>query len=156
VTNVKDAVVVIENNTYGDENARDPSGYSMVDIGDVTNTNVRIANNKIVDTSYVFGINVTAYGSQPNGFTDSRLFIAHNTIKGGGTAVNIDTTVPDFPFAFSGKTSCHVILNHTTRVKKLPAIVLGPGTKHCLVVTREAGTVQDLGKYNRVITVPRR
>jgi hypothetical protein len=144
-------VVVIENNTYGDENARDPSGYSMVDIGDVTNTSVRIANNRIVDTSYVFGINVTAYGFQSYGFTDSRLFIAHNTIKGDGTAININGAVK-----FSGKTSCHLVLNDTTGMKKLPAMILGPGTKDCLVVTREAGTVSDSGTNNRVITVPRR
>jgi hypothetical protein len=149
VTSVKDAVVVIENNTYGDEKAKDPSGFSMVDIGDVTNTNVRITNNRIVGTSYVFGINVTTYGFQPNGFTDSRLFIAHNTIKGEGTAINVNGTLK-----FSGKTSCHLVLNDTTRVKKLPAIVLGTGTKDCLVITREAGTVSDSGTNNRVITVP--
>ena len=41
-------------------------------------------------------------------------------------------------------------------MKTLPAIALAKGTKDCLVVTREAGTVSDSGTNNRIITVPRR
>ena len=149
VAHLKDAKVVFENNVYDYRGA-----YSTVEIADVTNTDVRIVGNYIsssVSQIGISGINITAYGLQPNGFTDSRLFVAHNTIKGTGTAISIDGALK-----FSGKTSCHVILNDTTRVTKLPAIVLGPGTKNCLVVTREANTVNDEGKNNRIITVPRR
>ncbi len=144
VANLKHAVVVIENNIYDYELA-----YSMVEVADLTNTNVRISNNQITSSS--LGISVTTYGFQPNGFTDSRLFIDHNTIKGGGTAITIDGTLK-----FSGKTSCQLVLNNTTRVTKLPAIVLGKGTKDCLVITHEAGTVQDSDTGNQIITVPRR
>ena len=100
VANLKDAEVVFENNVYDYEGA-----YSTVEIADVTNTNVRIVGNYIsssVSQIGVSGINITTYGFQPNGFTDSRLFIAHNTIKGTGTAISIDGALK-----FSGKTSCH-------------------------------------------------
>ena len=92
----------------------------------------------------------------PGTFTNSRLFIAHNTfssqIPGAGAAIGIIAT-------FNPKTSCSVVLNDTTGVDLDPPaypIFLGQGTKDCLVVTHEAGTVQDSGTNNRIITVPRR
>ena len=46
-------------------------------------------------------------------FTNSRVFIAHNTFKGSGAAVGITAT-------FNGKTSCSVILNDTKSVSLPP------------------------------------
>ena len=77
---------------------------------------------------------------------------AATPIPGAGGAIGISAT-------FNGKTSCSVVLNDTTGVDIDPPaypIFLGPGTKDCLVVTHEAGTVQDSGTNNRIITVPRR
>lgn len=108
----------------------------------------------------IFGVSVEDFPFVPlseGAFTNSRLFIAHNAfssqIPKAGFAIGILAT-------FNGKTSCAVVLNDTTGfdLDTPPAypIVLLPGTKDCLVVTREPDTVLNLNATNRVITVPRR
>jgi len=51
-----------------------------------------------------------------------------------------------------------IVPNDTTQVRPVDPnfkpIFLGARTKDCLVVTREANTVNDQGTNNRVITVP--
>jgi hypothetical protein len=140
VFNLKDANVLVENNTFD-------GVFLMAEVTDVTNTNLRFVSNT---ANYIqTGISLFNSGVQANGVTNSRLFIANNTFKGEGPGVDIEST-------FGGKNSCLLVLNDTTRVTKLPAIVLGAGTKDCLVITHEAGTVADSGTGNRIITVPRR
>ena len=146
VTTVKDATVVFVNNTFD-------SVGDAVQFGGLTNTDVKFVNNKV---SSIFGVLVADFPFPPGTFTNSRLFIAHNTfsspIPGGAAAIPIIAT-------FSGKTSCLVVLNDTTGVVLDPRaypIHLGPGTRDCLVVTREANTVLNEGTNNRIITVPRR
>jgi hypothetical protein len=147
---VKDATVVFENNTF------DSVGFAGVFNG-LTNTDVKFVKNKVTS---VFGVSVEDFPFQPEDgkFTNSRLFIAHNTfnsqIPGAGFAIGILAT-------FNGKTSCLVVLNDTTNVEVDPSfsfypIVLGPGTKDCLVVTRDTreDAVLNLNPTNRVITVP--
>lgn len=147
---VKDATVVVENNTF------DSLGFAGVFNG-LTNTDVKFVKNK--GTS-IYGVSVENFPFVPKpeedgAFTNSRLFIAHNTfssqIPGAGFAIGILAT-------FKGKTSCAVVLNDTSGVELDPPaaypIVLVPGTKGCLVVTREANTVLDVSGKNRVITVP--
>jgi hypothetical protein len=141
---LKDAVVVIENNTY--------QGVLWAgQIGDLTNTNVKVVNNNVhvVNNEANADPGFNGYGIEVlYGFTDSRLFIARNTFKGAGRPIGINAT-------FGGKTSCSVVLNDTPRYRT--GIVLGVGTKDCLVVTtRQAGTVSDSGTNNRIITLPRR
>jgi hypothetical protein len=149
VATLKNADVIVEGNTYGG------AVWAMSASG-LTNTNVRFVNNnasiKEVKTPLQpptkgYGIYVTNF--DPDTFTNSRLFIAHNTLKGEGTAIGVDAT-------FNGKTGCHLLLNDTRGMKNLPTIVLAKGTKDCLVVTRETNTVKDEGDNNRIITVPRR
>ncbi|MET1084649.1 MAG: hypothetical protein ABWY12_16625 [Burkholderiales bacterium] len=144
VITVKDATVVFVNNTFD-------SVGDAVQFGGLTNTDVRFVKNKV---SSFFGVLVADFPFPPGTFTNSRLFIAHNTfssqIPGAGGAIGIIAT-------FNAKTSCLVVLNDTTAIElddpSYP-ILLGPGTKDCLVVTREANTVNDQGANNRIITVP--
>ncbi|MFO1204887.1 MAG: hypothetical protein U1E63_03975 [Burkholderiales bacterium] len=147
---VKDATVVFENNTF------DLVGFAGVFNG-LTNTDVKFVKNKVKS---IYGVSVEDFPFVPlpeGAFTNSRVFIAHNTfssqIPGAGFAIGILAT-------FKGKTSCAVVLNDTKGVELDPPaaypIVLGPGTKDCLVVTREANTVLDVSGKNRVITLPPR
>lgn len=152
---LKDSEVAVENNTFD-------GALWAGEFAGVSNTSVRFVNNEVSADVFVFGIQVRDFflpPAPPNGFTDSRLLIAHNKFKGAafGAAVGITAT-------FGGKNSCLVALNDTTGVTPPPPptppdpnwkkIFLGPGTRDCLVVTREANTVNDLGTNNRVITVP--
>jgi hypothetical protein len=150
VITVKDATVVFVNNTFD-------SVGDAVQFGGLTNTDVQFVKNKV---SSIFGVLVADFPLPPGTFTNNRLFIAHNTFSSqipgaGGGAIGIIAT-------FNPKTSCLVVLNDTTGVDLDPPfaypIYLGPGTKDCLVVTRdprEGGAVYDEGTNNRVITVPR-
>jgi hypothetical protein len=77
---------------------------------------------------FAFGIQVRDFSLfPPNGFTDSRLLIAHNTFKGPtfGAAIGITAT-------FGGKNSCLVVLNDTTGVTPVDPtfkpIFLGEGS----------------------------
>jgi hypothetical protein len=121
----------------------------------LTNTDLKFVKNKVTS---VLGVSVENFPFLPLTFTNSRLFIAHNTFSssplapGQGGAIGISAT-------FNGKTSCLVVLNDTTGVDIDPPaypIFLDQETKDCLVVTREANTVLNLNATNRVITVPRR
>jgi hypothetical protein len=146
VITVKDATVVFVNNTFS-------SVGDAVQFGGLTNTDVKFVNNKVTS---IFGVLVGDFPIPPGTFTNSRLFIALNTFS--SSPLGACCAIPIFA-TFNGKTSCSVVLNDTTGVDLDPAaypIVLGPGTKDCLVVTREANTVLDQGTNNRVITVPRR
>lgn len=145
---VKDATVVVENNTF------DSVGFAGVFNG-LTSTDVKFVKNKVTS---IAGVSVEDFPFQPEDgkFTNSRLFIAHNTFSSQipkvGGAIGI-------PATFNGKTSCLVVLNDTRGVDVDPPfypIFLGPGTKDCLVVTREANTVLDMSGKNRVITLPPR
>ena len=119
VLNLKDATVLVENNTFD-------GVVLMADVGDVTSTNLRFVSNtaNFIQT----GISLYNGGVQSDGLTNSRLFIANNTFRGDGPGVDIQST-------FGGKNSCLLVLNDTTRVTNLPAIVLGAETKDCLVIT---------------------
>ena len=143
VITVKDATVVFVNNTFS-------SVGDAVQFGGLTNTDVKFVNNKVTS---IFGVPV---GDFPGPFTNSRLFIALNTFS--SSPLGACCAIPIFA-TFNGKTSCSVVLNDTTGVDLDPPaypIVLGPGTRDCLVVTREANTVLNEGTNNRIITVPRR
>jgi hypothetical protein len=122
---------------------------------------VKFVKNKVTS---VFGVSVEVFTFQPEDgkFTNSRLFIAHNTFSNSNSPVpGVVGGAIGIPATFKGKTSCLVVLNDTTNVKVDPSfsfypIVLGPGTKDCLVVTRDTreDAVLNLNPTNRVITVP--
>jgi hypothetical protein len=156
-TTLKNSEVVVENNIFD-------GALWAGEFAGVSNTSVRFVNNEVSADVFAYGIQVRDFLLfPPNGFTDSRLLIAHNTFKGVafGAAVGITAT-------FGGKNTCLVVLNDTTGVKPtappLPPpppdwrpIFLGDQTSNCLVVTRDTrkgGAVNDQGTNNRVITVP--
>jgi hypothetical protein len=156
-TTLKNSEVVVENNTFD-------GALWAGEFAGVSNTSVRFVNNEVSADVFAYGIQVRDFLLfPPNGFTDSRLLIAHNKFKGVafGAAVGIMAT-------FGGKNTCLVVLNDTGGVKPtappLPPppqdwrpIFLGDQTSNCLVVTRdtrEGGAVNDQGTNNRVIAVP--
>lgn len=139
--NLQDAAVAIIGNTS--QRTSWP-----VQISDLNRTRVTVAANRFQDG--LAGIQIfdsCAPGEALCGFSDTQLLVVGNRLtEFDGIEINMAT--------FRDGVSCTVVGNdiHYDAANGGVAVLLGPGTKDCRVVTK--GAVKDQGTGNRVTILP--
>jgi len=136
--NVQDATVAIAGNTS--QRTSNP-----VQIADLDRTAVTVAANRFQDGSAGIQI-LDACGGALCGFSNTQLLVVGNRLA-EFDGIEITAT-------FASGVSCAVLGNdiHYDADNGGVAVLLGPATKDCLVVTK--GAVKDEGTGNRVIKIP--
>jgi len=134
IVNLKDAEVVIAHNTFVDV-------LLGMDGGDVTDSTLTFVGNSV--RSLWNGLDLADNGFQPRGASGSRLVIAANRFTGASG--------PRVELTFGDDVGCWLVLNDTSAVTGI-GTYLGPGTKGCVVITQDPGSVVDDGTGNLVIS----
>jgi hypothetical protein len=131
-SNLSDATVIINDNTYEDV-------WAAMEGIDPQHSNILFTNNK------VNGIVGVYLHEMFNADTSHSKFLARNNSLSGGTGIVVDTH-------FGDRNECLLLRNDTQYAAEL-GIYLGEGTKGCLVTGNKKTTVQDFGVGNILIGV---
>jgi len=134
IANVKDGEVVILHNTFVDVQV-------AMDGGDMTDSTLTFVGNSV--RSLMAGLDLADVGIQAKGASGSRLVIASNRFTGASG--------PRVELTFGDDVGCWLVLNDTSAVAGI-GTYLGPGTKGCVVITQDPGSVVNDGTGNLVIS----